>query len=125
MTVEQLAEGLAALIGVLLLVIGGRFLLVPEAAAIAYGAPASPRGDAGAYLTIKGLRDGVSGVIILALLVAGETQALGVYILVAALVPLGDALIVLRHKGPAALAYGVHGVTALAAVIVGALLLAA
>lgn len=53
---------LAALMGILLLVIGGRFLLFPEAAATAYGVPASPRGDAGAYLTIKGLRDGVSGV---------------------------------------------------------------
>jgi hypothetical protein len=123
MTLELLASGLTALIGVLMLVIGGRFLLVPEAAATAYGVPASPRGDAGAYLMIKGVRDGVSGLVVLALLAAGQHQALGWFILVAALIPVGDALIVLQHKGPAAVAYGIHAVTAVLLVAIGVLLL--
>jgi hypothetical protein len=91
--------------------------------ATAYGVSASARGDAGAYLTIKGLRDGVSGVVVFALLLTGAHHGLGIFLIAAALLPIGDAMIVLRHKGSRVLAYSVHGGTAVAMVAVGLQLL--
>jgi hypothetical protein len=52
-----IAYGLAIALDLLILLIGGRFLIAPRAAAAGYGVPAKPGGDP-AYLTIKGLRDG-------------------------------------------------------------------
>lgn len=112
---------LAGLIGVTVVFIGVRFLLVPEAAATAYGVPASIAGDASAYLSIKGVRDGASGLVTLALLAAGQYTGLGWFLLVAALIPFGDAVIVLRHSGSKALAYAVHGATGI--VMVGVALM--
>jgi hypothetical protein len=112
----------AALSGVILL-IGFRFLLVPDAAAAAYGVPASSRGDAAAYLSIKGLRDGVSGLVALALLLSGQFTGVALFLLVAALIPIGDAVIVLRHGGSKVLAYAMHGGTAVVMVGVALMLL--
>jgi hypothetical protein len=114
---------LVALVGVLCLWIGARFLLVPEAAATGYGVPASARGDARAYLTIKGMRDGVLGLITLALLLTGAHQAVALFLLVAAVIPIGDVVIVLRNGGSKVLAYTVHGATAVAMVVIGVLIL--
>ncbi|GGR16780.1 hypothetical protein GCM10010251_36130 [Streptomyces aurantiogriseus] len=83
------------------LFIGARFLLQPRPAA-GYGVPAEPNGDAGAYLTIKGLRDGTFGLLGLALLFFVGARAEAWYRLVVAIVPLVDTLIVLRHGGTAA-----------------------
>jgi Domain of unknown function (DUF4267) len=52
-----IAYGLAIALDLLIMLIGGRFLIAPRAAAAGYGVPAKPAGDP-AYLTIKGLRDG-------------------------------------------------------------------
>ena len=49
---------------------------------------------------------------------------LGWCLLAAAGIPVGDALIVLRSKGPRATAYGVHAATALVMVTIAVLLLA-
>ena len=49
---------------------------------------------------------------------------LGWFELAASTIPVGDALIVLRYKGPKAAAYGVHGVTAAVLLASAALLLA-
>jgi hypothetical protein len=114
---------LVALLAVGILVVGARFLLVPEAAATAYGVPASAGGDARAYLTIKGLRDGVSGLITIALLLSGSDQTVALFLLVAALIPIGDAAIVLRNGGSKVLAYAMHGGTAVVMAVVAVLLL--
>jgi hypothetical protein len=114
---------LAGLIGVTVVFIGARFLLVPEAAATAYGVPASAAGDASAYLSIKGVRDGVSGLVTLALLAAGQYPGLAWFLLLAALIPFGDAVIVLRHGGSRTLAYTVHGGTGIVMIGVALMLL--
>jgi hypothetical protein len=44
--------------------------------------------------------------------------------LAATLIPVGDALIVLRSKGPRAAVYGIHGATALVMAVITILLLA-
>jgi hypothetical protein len=55
----------------------------------------------------------------LSLLFSGQKLGLGIFLLVAALIPLGDMSIVLAHDGPAATAFGVHGATAALLVLVG------
>ncbi|MGW1044839.1 DUF4267 domain-containing protein [Streptomyces sp. NPDC002547] len=115
------AYGLALLLGLFVLVIGARFLLQPRAAAIGYGVPAEPGGDA-AYLEIKGLRDASTGILGLALLAFAGAHAEAWFMVAAALLPLGDALIVLRHGGTRAAAFGIHFVTAAAVPVSAALL---
>jgi len=71
-----IAYGLAIALDLLILLIGGRFLIAPRAAAAGYGVPAKPGGDP-AYLTVKGLRDGTYALVGLALLAfAGARRGL-------------------------------------------------
>ncbi|GAB7104625.1 DUF4267 domain-containing protein [Streptomyces phaeofaciens JCM 4814] len=118
------AYTLAVVLNVFCLFLGYRFLFQPAAAAAGYGAPADPAGDAGAYLTIKGLRDGTFGVVGLVLLAFAGATAEAWFLLAVALVPLGDTLIVLRHGGARAVAFGIHFATAVVVLIGAALLFA-
>lgn len=118
-----LAYGLAIVLDLVIVFIGARFLLVPRAAAAGYGVPARQDGDP-AYLTIKGVRDGTFGLVGLALLAFVGAHAEAWFMLVVALAPLGDTLIVLRHGGPRAVAFGIHFATAVAVVVSAALLFA-
>jgi uncharacterized protein DUF4267 len=115
------ATVLTALLGVTVVWIGLRFLVVPEPAAAAYGVPASTRGDASAYLTIKGVRDGTLGVLTLVVLITAPHAVVGWFLLAVSLIPFGDMLIVLRHKGSKAVAFAVHCGTGVAAVAVAVL----
>ncbi|MCX3291634.1 DUF4267 domain-containing protein [Streptomyces sp. NEAU-H22] len=118
------AYTLAVVLNLFCLFLGYRFLFRPASAAAGYGVPADPRGDAGAYLTIKGLRDGTLGLVGLALLVFAGTGAEAWFMLAVALVPLGDTLIVLRNGGKRAVAFGIHFATAAVVLISAALLFA-
>ncbi|ACZ83316.1 DUF4267 domain-containing protein [Streptosporangium roseum] len=120
---SPIAYGLAILLNLFIIFIGLRFLLVPHAAAAGYGVPAKKDGDA-AYLAIKGLRDFSYGVVGLALLAFVGPQAEAWYMLAVALVPLGDTVIVLRHGGTKATAFGIHFATAVIVLINAALLFA-
>jgi hypothetical protein len=118
-----LAYGLAIALNLFILFIGGRFLVTPRAAAAGYGVPAKEDGDA-AYLTIKGLRDGAYGLVGLALLAFAGAHAAAWFMLVVALVPLGDTWIVLRNGGSKATAFGIHFATAVTILLSAALLFA-
>jgi hypothetical protein len=118
------AYTLAVVLNLFCLFIGYRFLFQPASAAADYGVPARPEGDAGAYLSIKGLRDGAFGVLGLALLAFAGATAAAWFMVCVAIVPLGDTLIVLRHGGTKAVAYGIHFATAVVVLISGALLFA-
>ncbi|MFG2459920.1 DUF4267 domain-containing protein [Streptomyces sp. NPDC048523] len=115
------AYTVAVLLNLFILFIGARFLLQPRLAAAGYGVPAKPDGDA-AYLAIKGLRDATYGVLGLALLLFVGARAEAWYMLVVALTPLGDTLIVLRHGGTKAVAFGIHFATAVVVLISAVLL---
>ena len=117
------AYTLAAVLDLFVLFIGARFLLQPHPSAEGYGVPAKPDGDA-AFLTIKGLRDGVFGIMGLALLAFAGAHAEGWFMLAVALVPLGDTVIVLRHGGTRAVAFGIHFATAVVVLISAGLLFA-
>ena len=108
---------LAGLVAATIIFIGVRFLLWPRTAADGFGVPAVD--GAKAYLSAKGVRDIVSGLVVITLLIARQRLALGLFLMVAALIPVGDMVIVLRNKGRAAVAFGVHGATAVLLVLVG------
>src|SRR5687768_6478109 len=120
-----IATVLAGLIGAGIIVIGVRALWTPQAAA-GFGIPDTPTGDRTfqAWLTVKAVRDIASGLFVFILLAAATPQLLGWFMLAAAGIPAGDALIVLRSKGPKAAAYGIHGATAAVMLVISALLLA-
>lgn len=119
--ITPLAYGLAIVLNLFTVFIGYRFLSVPHAAAAGYGVPAESA-DAKPYLTIKGLRDGTYGLLGLALLAFAGPTAAAWFMVVVALLPLGDTLIVLRNGGTRAVAFGIHFATAVTVLISGALL---
>ncbi|WP_411100818.1 DUF4267 domain-containing protein [Streptomyces sp. x-45] len=118
------AYSLAIVLNLFCLFLGYRFLFQPGPAAAGYGAPADPGGDAGAYLTVKGVRDGTFGVVGLALLALAGARPEAWFMLCVALVPLADTLIVLRNGGTKAVAFGIHFATAVVVLISAGLLFA-
>ncbi|MEV4655017.1 DUF4267 domain-containing protein [Micromonospora sp. NPDC049301] len=118
-----LAYGLAVVLSLLVAFIGARFLLVPQPAAAGYGVPARPDGDP-AYLTIKGLRDFSYGLLGLALIAFTTADAVAWFMLIVALNPLGDTVVVLRNGGTKAVAFGIHFATAVVVLLDAALLFA-
>jgi len=116
----KIGYGLSGLLGAGIIVIGARFLVAPRAAAAGYGITAE-QGDP--YLAVKGVRDIASGVVVFVLLAAGKPHVLGRWLIAASVIPIGDAIIVLRGNGPKATAYGVHGTTAAGMLGTAALLL--
>jgi Domain of unknown function (DUF4267) len=116
---------LTIVIGALVIFIGLRFLFVPRAAAVGYGVPADPeQPGTGAYLAIKGVRDGIYGVITLILLFTAGHHVVAWFLLAATVLPLADCVIVLRNGGSRAVAFGIHFATALVMLLDVALLLA-
>ncbi|MFJ1708249.1 DUF4267 domain-containing protein [Kitasatospora sp. NPDC088346] len=117
----HLATGITLLAGVGIIAVGIRFLLAPEAGAAGFGVT-PPTGDALGYLDVKGVRDIVSGLVVLIPLALGLRRALGWTMLAAALTPATDAAVVLTHGGTAAVAFGIHGATAAALLFAAGLL---
>ena len=116
----SIASGLAIALNLVIIFIGVRFLVAPQAAAAACGVPAREV----AFLSVKGVRDLSYGLIGLALLAFVGATAGAWFMLVVALVPLGDMLIVLRNGGTKATAFGIHFATAVTVLISAALLFA-
>jgi len=101
--------------------IGIRFLAAPITAAAAFGVPADATTQM-AYLSAKGTRDIVSGLLLLALLgMRVRPRVIAVFILVAALIAVGDFVNVYLNMGYVS-ALAVHGGTAAFMVILAALL---
>ena len=89
----------------------------------AYGVPAGAEPHSRAYLSAKGIRDIASGLFIAMLMAYGSAHALGWFMLIATLIPIADAVIVLHQGGSRTVAFGVHGGTAVATLIISELLL--
>jgi hypothetical protein len=123
----QIGYVLSGLIAVAIIFIGARFLWDPAAASRGFGIANSPSPSTGftAWLAVKGTRDIVSGLFVFLLMAEGSPRLLGEFLLVASLIALGDAVTVLRSGGSRAAAFGIHGVTALFILAVGASLIGA
>ncbi|WP_396925479.1 DUF4267 domain-containing protein [Mycolicibacterium sp.] len=115
---------LSGLIAVAIIVIGARFIVAPRVAAAGYGVPADPdQPSMRAYLNAKGVRDIASGLFVVILMAAGATHLLGWVILGATVIPIADAVIMLKNGGTRGVAFGVHGATAVVMLVATALLL--
>ena len=115
---------LAGLLAAGILFIGSRFLWAPVVAARDFGIADPPPPSTGfvAWLGVKGVRDMVSGLAVILLMANGAPRLLGEFLLIASLTACGDTLSVLRSGGSRAVAFGVHGATAVVIVVAGLLL---
>jgi hypothetical protein len=119
---------LVGLIGAAIIFFGAHDLLAPQSAATGFGLPSGGSADLGnshAWLSVRAVRDIASGLFIFILLANDKPHLLGWIILAAAIIPIGDALVVWRNKGPKSAVYGVHGGTTALMLVISALLLIA
>jgi hypothetical protein len=115
---------LAALLALGIIVIGCFYLVSPERISGTFGLkPPASDADTRAWLRLKGTRDIVAGLVVLAMMLTGGSRLVGVALLVEAVIPLGDMSIVLGSDGRKATAFSVHGVTCAVMVVVGLLLI--
>jgi quercetin dioxygenase-like cupin family protein len=89
---------ISILTGVGLLFIGLRFLVSPVQAEFDFGIFTNTHADY-SFHYIKGIRDIFSGILLLTLAISKERKALGLALLCATIVPLGDFLIVIGTGG--------------------------
>jgi hypothetical protein len=101
--------------------IGIVYVAKSERNAASFGLPRLPERDARGWWQVKGVRDIVSGVLVVVAIFTARPD-LWWLILVLSLIPLGDAVVVLINGGRKTAAVGIHGATA-AAMIIAALLL--
>ncbi|HEY9293240.1 MAG TPA: DUF4267 domain-containing protein [Microlunatus sp.] len=105
----------------MIIFVGVMYLLKNESNAAGFGLPTLPDKAARSWWQLKGVRDIVTGV---APIVITFTQpaALPWLILIEAMIPIGDMLIIVGNRGSRGRAFGVHGLTALIMIIASALL---
>ena len=114
------AVAAVAFVGVSLLAVGATALVAPETASAMYGVPAGAA-PARAYVWATGTRDLAIGAWLLALVALRvRRRVLGASMLVTAVVPVGDALIVLAAGAQNAAALALHGSAVVFFLVVGA-----
>jgi hypothetical protein len=114
----------AALVGVGIIVIGCFYLVSPERISGTFGLkPPASDADTRAWLRPKGIRDVVSGVVVLTMMLTADRRLVGIALLVEALIPLGDMSIILGSGGSKSRAFSIHGVTCAVMLVVGLLLI--
>jgi len=114
----------AALVAVAIIVIGCFYLVSPQRMTGSFGLkPPASDADTRAWLRLKGIRDVVSGLVVLTMMATTDTRSVGIALLVEAIVPLGDMSIVLGSGGSKSKAFSIHGVTCAVMLVVGLLLI--
>lgn len=122
----DIGSALSAVIALVIVLMGARYLFDPRPAAAGFGIPGrfGETADDAAWLAVKASRDIAIGIVIAILLVNGEPRLLGWLMVAVASIPVADGTIVLRSGGARTIAYGVHWTTAALMLAVGALLVA-
>jgi hypothetical protein len=112
------ALGPALLLAFGIIAIGTQYVARPLAMMRSFGLPL-PGNDAAiaAWLRLKGVRDIASGLVVLAFMIWGAPGAVGMILLVEAIIPVGDMLVILAAKGSTRSAFGIHGLTAVVMVV--------
>jgi hypothetical protein len=112
-----LALGMALLVALAIIAIGTQYVSSPRTATRSFGLPLPEEGaNIAWWLRLKGVRDIVSGLIILAFMAWGAPRGVGIILLVEA-IPVGDMLLILAAKGSTKSAFGMHGLTAVLMVL--------
>ena len=120
---STLPLSVAVLVSFGIVVIGLLYIAAPKKIAAGFGLrPPAPDRDTLAWLRLKGIRDVVSGVAVLTLMLTTNSRTVGIVLLVFALTPFGDMSNVLASGGSRATAFSVHGLTCAAMAFAGLLL---
>ena len=113
-----LALGMALLLALAIIAIGTQYVVSPRSATRSFGLPLPEDGaNIAWWLRLKGVRDVASGLLVLAFIVCGELRTVGVVLLVEAIIPIGDMLVILAAKGSAKSTFGMHATTAVVMVL--------
>ncbi|WP_045821614.1 DUF4267 domain-containing protein [Williamsia herbipolensis] len=102
--------------------IGLAYLTKNEKNAAGFGLRTYPSEDARGWWQVKGVRDVTSGIAPIVWIFLAPAQ-LGWLMLVLAIIPTGDAAIVLSNRGSTTSALAIHGLTSVAMVVAAVLLL--
>lgn len=120
---NSLLGALTLLVGVAIILVGLRFLIAPPAGAAGYGLPVDP-GQGDGFLLAKGLRDIASGLFVFTLVATASRRVVGLFMMVATVIPIGDAVIVATHAGlQQPLPLSIHGATAAFMAVLATLLI--
>src|SRR5215469_10420832 len=115
---------LAVLVSVGIIVIGCFYLASPQRILGSFGLkPPAPDPDTHAWLRLKGIRDVASGLAVLTLMLTTDSRTVGIVLMVFAIIPFGDMSNVLVSGGRKVTALSVHGVTCVAMLVVGLVLI--
>ena len=113
-----LALGTGLLLALGIIAIGTLYVVSPTTATRSFGLPLPENGTNVAWwLRLKGVRDIVAGLVVLAFMVFGAPREVGIILLVEAIIPIGDMLLILAAKGSTKRAFGIHGLTAVILVL--------
>ena len=105
--------GIASLAAAGIIGIGVMYLFQPRVMTHNFGLPLPEEGRNTAWwLRLKGSRDIVSGLVVLAMMTWGSAFLLGIVLLIEAIIPAGDMSLIVAAKGSTKTALGVHGLTA-------------
>jgi len=116
-----IANILTFIVALGIMYVGVSYMFAPAATASDFGFNTPPTGAEAEILTVKGVRDFMTGVIPLTLLALGQRRALGWVLLCEALIPIGDGSMILLHSGNAVTAFSVHYATAALVIAAGIL----
>jgi hypothetical protein len=112
------ALGTALLVALAIIAIGIQYIVSPLTATRSFGLPLPENGtNIVWWLRLKGARDIVSGLAVLAFMMWGAPGGVGLILLVEAIIPAGDMLLILAAKGSSKSAFGIHGLTAVLMVL--------
>jgi hypothetical protein len=112
------ALGTALLVALAIIAIGTQYIASPLIATRSFGLPLPENGTNIAWwLRLKGVRDIVSGLTLLSFMMWGAPSGVGLILLVEAIIPVGDMLLILAAKGSTKSAFGIHGLTAVLMVV--------
>ncbi|MBY5458951.1 DUF4267 domain-containing protein [Rhizobium leguminosarum] len=113
------ANGAALLLALAIIAIGTGYIASPTTMMRSFGLPLPEDGPNVAWwLRLKGVRDIVAGLLVLAFTMWGAEREVGIVLLIEAMIPAGDTLLILAAKGSTKSAFGIHGLTAVIMVLV-------
>ncbi|MGF6601551.1 hypothetical protein P3T23_006293 [Paraburkholderia sp. GAS448] len=119
-----LAIGLALLLALAIIAIGTLYVVNPTTATRSFGLPLPENGaNIAWWLRLKGVRDIASGLTVLAFMAWGAPRGIGIILLVGAIIPVGDMLLILAAKGSTRSAFGMHAPTAVLMVLTAILMM--
>lgn len=115
---QWFASGTGILLALAIIAIGTGYIASPTTMTRSFGLPLPEDGpNISWWLRLKGVRDTVAGLLVLAFMVWGGQREVGTILLVEAIIPIGDMLLILAAKGSTKSAFGIHGLTAMVMVL--------